>query len=110
MAAAMRLLDTALCRVPNLLDQMSISEPLVGKNGVINQSSLSGEPGVAVDKNTEADTDEHELLDEYEEGDGQEDFSNETPQYSGEYMEFCERKRHQKDEADDVTIKRPKVY
>lgn len=110
MAAAMRLLDTALCRVPNLLDQMSISEPLVRKNGVINQSSLSGEPGVAVDKNTEADTDEHELLDEYEEGDGQEDFSNETPQYSGEYMEFCERKRHQKDEADDVTIKRPKVY
>lgn len=87
MAAAMRLLDIALCRVPQLLNDGSgapgQSSPLQQRddklwpmtgvittpNGGLMATAGVATPGVPA------------VVDDNEEGDGQEDFSSETPRY-----------------------------
>lgn len=78
MAAAMRLLDIALCRVPHLLEDISQGDPadMPGLDSGIPQtvSEMAAPPPVPV-----------RVIDDDEEGDGEEDFTNETPPYIPSY-------------------------
>lgn len=85
MAAAMRLLDIALCRVPQLLEDNSGTAgqsqqredklwPMTGVATTPNGGILATAGGLPATTFTTEDDDE--------EGDGQEDFSNETPRYT----------------------------
>jgi hypothetical protein len=87
MAAAMRLLDIALCRVPQLLNDGSSTS---GQWDHLQQrdDKLWPMTGVATTPNGGLQTmagvataEALAVVDDDEEGDGQEDFSNETPRY-----------------------------
>lgn len=112
MATAMRLLDTALCRVPNLSDKIQNNSSISKENSSNNRNkSVKEYVKLNSNINTEANVEEGEDPDEYEEGDGQEDFLNMTPQYSGEYVVHYKRKRHGQGKlGENGTTKRPKTY
>lgn len=78
MAGAMRLLDIALCRVPQLLEDQSLGDPLI-EDGV--GTSLGGK----ADDLREKRNNERKPIDDNEEGDGEEDFTSETPRYDNSH-------------------------
>lgn len=76
MAGAMRLLDIALCRVPQLLDDLPYSNNTEGDGG------SNSNQGAAAAVTQHIKPAKAPVIDHDEEGDGQEDFSNETPRYA----------------------------
>lgn len=80
MAAAMRILDIALCRVPQLLEDPSLGDPSCLEDETSEDKTGMGAGNDGQEARSGVNN-KRPVLDDDEEGDGEEDFTNETPRH-----------------------------